>query len=240
MLRKILLAAAVSGMTHLALAAEPTEPDLSKLQTALGGATPDSINPSSVPGLYEVVFGSQVLYLTEDGRFAIQGDVVDLDAGKNLTEARRNQLRLKVIDDLGEDNMVVFAPAKQTKHTITVFTDIDCPYCRRMHQEMKALNQSGIKVRYLLYPRAGIGSESYDKAVTVWCSANRQDALTRAKQGEDIGNKSCPNPVQTHFELGQQLSIRGTPSIILESGEVVPGYMPAPRLVQMLDAGSDS
>lgn len=239
MLRKILLTAAVLGMTHLAVAAEP---DLSKLQAALGGATPDSINPSSMPGLYEVVFGSQVLYLSEDGRFTIQGDIIDLNAGKNLTAAKRDQLRVKAVDDLGEENMVVFAPDKEAKHTITVFTDIDCPYCRRMHQEIKTLNQSGIKVRYLLYPRAGIGSESYDKSVAVWCSADPQDALTRAKQGEDIGSesKSCPNPVQTHFDLGQQVGIRGTPSIILESGEMIPGYVPAPRLVQMLDAGSDS
>lgn len=238
MLRKIFLAAVVLGGVHLAAAAHSAEPDLSQLQAALGGVNPDSVSPASVPGLYEVVIGSQVLYLTEDGQFAIQGDVIDLSAGKNLTEVRRDQLRLQTVDDLGEDNMVVYSPDKAPQHTITVFTDIDCPYCRRMHQEMAELNQSGIKVRYLLYPRAGIGSESYDKAVAVWCSADRQDALTRAKQGKDIGRQSCPNPVQTHYQLGQQLGIRGTPSIILDSGEMVPGYVPAPRLVQMLDGGS--
>lgn len=238
MLRKFLLAAVALGGVHLAVAAHSAEPDLSQLRAALGGATPDKVGPASVPGLYEVIIGSQVLYLTEDGRFAIQGDVIDLSAGKNLTEARRDQLRLQAIDELGEENMIVYSPDKAPKHTITVFTDIDCPYCRQMHQEMAELNQSGIEVRYLLYPRTGIGSESYDKSVAVWCSADRQDALTRAKRGEAIERTSCPNPVQTHYQLGQQLGVRGTPSIILDSGQMVPGYVPAPRLVQMLDAGS--
>ena len=240
MLHKILLAAVVLGGVHLTMAAHSAEPDLSQLRAALGGATPDSVSPASVPGLYEIVIGSQVLYLTEDGRFAIQGDVIDLSAGKNLTEARRDQLRIQAIDELGEENMIVYSPAKTPKHIITVFTDIDCPYCRQMHQEMAELNQSGIEVRYLLFPRTGLGSESYDKSVAVWCADDRQEALTRAKRGEDIGNKSCPNPVQTHYQLGQQLGVRGTPSIILDSGEMVPGYVPAPRLVQMLDAESGS
>jgi len=234
MLRK-LFCIAIALIALPLTAAEPDKPDLSKLQAALGGVTPDSVSPTPVPGLYEVVLGSQILYLSEDGRFAIQGDVIDLAAANNLTEARRGALRLKVIEAVGENNMVIFAPTGQVKHTVTIFTDIDCGYCRQLHREIEAYNQSGIKVRYLLYPRTGIGSDSYDKAVAVWCSADRQDALTRAKQGEEIERNSCPNPVEQHYQLGQMVGVRGTPSIVLESGEMIPGYVPAARLAQLLD-----
>jgi thiol:disulfide interchange protein DsbC len=131
--------------------------------------------------------------------------------------------------------MVVFPPAGPTKHTVTVFTDIDCGYCRKLHQEIADYNQQGIKVRYLMYPRAGVGSESYNKAVWVWCADDRQDAITRAKRGEEIPHKTCANPVKEQFELGQTLGVRGTPSIILENGQMVPGYVPAAQLAQMLD-----
>ena len=217
----------------------PKQPDLAKLQTALQGEKPDSVAPSAIPGLYEVVIGGQVLYLSEDGRFVVQGDILDLGSRANLTDQRRGGLRGKAIAAVGENNMVVFGPQGPVKHTVTVFTDIDCGYCRKMHSQMADYNKEGIKIRYLLYPREGIGSESYDKAVSVWCAADRQDAMTKAKRGENVEKKTCDNPVTAQYELGQKLGVRGTPSLILENGDLLPGYVPPTQLAQLLAEQKD-
>jgi thiol:disulfide interchange protein DsbC len=164
----------------------------------------------------------------------IQGDIVDLTSSDNVTENRRNGLRAKAIDAVGEDKMIIFSPKNETKYTITVFTDIDCGYCRKLHQEIASYNDLGIKIRYMMFPRTGLNTESYDKAVSAWCADDRNEAITRAKRGETIEPRTCDNPVSQHYNLGQQLGVRGTPSIILADGEMVPGYVPADRLLQML------
>lgn len=227
----------IFGIFSLQLAAAESGPDLAKLQTVLGGNQPDSVSETAMPGLYEVIVGAQILYLSEDGNFAITGDVIDLNSRNNLTETRRGELRAAVVDAVGEDNMVIFTPDQPAAHTITVFTDIDCGYCRKLHRELTSYLDQGIKIRYMMFPRAGLGSESYDKAVTVWCSEDRQDAMTRSKLGEQLANKTCTNPVKEHYELGQSLGVQGTPSIILDNGQMVPGYVPAPQLTQMLERG---
>ncbi|CDI02698.1 Protein-disulfide isomerase [Candidatus Competibacter denitrificans Run_A_D11] len=247
-MRKTLLFVAVLYAVG-ALAADPTpqtppadpapaatakRPDTTHLQTVLKGEKPDSITPSAIPGLYEVVLGGQVIYLSEDGQFAVQGEIVNLTSLDNLTENRRGQLRGKAIDALGEQNMVIFSPEGPVKHTVTVFTDIDCGYCRKLHTQMEAYNKEGIKVRYLWFPREGIDSESYKKAVAVWCADDRRAAMTKAKRGENIELKSCDNPVKREYELGQKLGVRGTPSIILESGDMIPGYVSPTQLAEML------
>ena len=209
-------------------------PDLTRLQAVLKDEKPDSVTVTPIPGIYEVVIGGQVLYLSEDGRFAIQGEIVDLGSRDNLTENRRSEIRSKAIADIGEDKMVVFTPEGPVKHTVTVFTDIDCGYCRKMHTQMAGYNKEGIKIRYLWFPREGIGSESYNKAVSVWCADDRRDALTKAKRGESVEHKTCDNPVQAEYELGQKLGVRGTPSLVLESGEMIPGYVSPTQLVQLL------
>ena len=214
-------------------------PDLTALQTALNGVKPDSIAPTALPGVYEVVLGAQVLYLSEDGRFALQGDLLDLSSHANLTENRRGELRSKAIAEVGENNMVVFAPEGSVKHTVTIFTDIDCGYCRKMHSQIADYLKEGIKIRYLWFPREGQSSEGFAKAVAVWCSDNRQEAMTRAKRGEPVESKTCDNPVQAQFELGQKLGVRGTPSLFLESGEMLPGYVPPTQLAQMLAESKD-
>ena len=244
-MHKIPLAAAVLYAAG-ALAADPVppaapapfkQPELTQLQAALKGAKPDSIAPTAIPGLYEVVLGGQVMYLSADGRFVVQGDIVDLNSRVNLTEDRRGELRGKAIEAVGESNMVVFAPEGAVKHTVTIFTDIDCGYCRKMHSQMADYNKEGIKIRYLMFPREGVGSESFNKAVAVWCADNRQEAMTRAKRGEKVESKTCDNPVQAQYELGQKLGVRGTPSMILESGEMLPGYVPPTQLAEMLAGG---
>lgn len=246
-MRKIPLVAAILYAAGV-LAADPVppasptpfkQPDLTQLQSALKGVTPDSVAPTAIPGLYEVVLGGQVMYLSADGRFAVQGDIVDLSSRANLTEDRRGELRGKAIEAVGESNMVVFAPEGAVKHTVTVFTDIDCGYCRKMHSQITDYNKEGIKIRYLWFPREGLGSESFDKAVAVACANNRQEAMTRAKRGEKVESKTCDNPVQAQYELGEKLGVRGTPSLILESGEMLPGYVPPSQLAQLLAETKD-
>ncbi len=239
MYKILLIAAVLYSASTLAADPEPAsvpakQPDLAKLQAALNGEKPDSVAPAVIPGLYEVVLGGQVLYLSEDGRYVVQGDILDLGSRDNLTENRRGEMRGKAIEAVGENNMVIFAPEGPVKHTVTVFTDIDCGYCRKMHSQMTAYNKEGIKIRYLWFPREGIGSESFNKAVAVWCADNRQDAMTKAKRGENVERKICDNPVQAQYDLGQKLGVRGTPSLILESGEMIPGYVPPTQLAQLL------
>lgn len=129
--------------------------------------------------------------------------------------------------------MVIFAPAKYD-HTVTVFTDTECGYCRKLHREIADYGAQGIRVRYVFFPRAGVGSGSYKEAVSVWCSDDRQRAMTEAKSGKKLAAKSCKNPVKKHMEVGELLGISGTPAIVLESGDLVPGYVPAKRLAEML------
>jgi thiol:disulfide interchange protein DsbC len=193
----------------------------------------EDVRPSPVPGLYEVVSGMEVGYVSADGRFYIDGDVFDINSRANLTENRRQGARAALIKDIRDDQSIVFSP-KGYKYTVNVFTDIDCGYCRTLHAEVAELNRLGVRVRYLMYPRGGPGSESWAKAEAVWCSADRNDALTRAKRGEQITARKCDTPVARQYDLGRELGIRGTPGIITERGDYIPGYLPAPKLVERL------
>jgi thiol:disulfide interchange protein DsbC len=204
------------------------------LQKVLPEYKPTSVQPTPVEGLYQVEIGPQVMFVTGDGRYLIDGAIVDLKTREDITEQARDAARLRAIDTIGEDNMIVF-DAPNSAHTITVFTDIDCGYCRKLHQQIHAYEDEGISVRYLFYPRAGLNSPSYEKAVSVWCSDDRQQALTKAKAGAKIASSSCPNPVQKHMELGELMGIRGTPAIVLDSGELIPGYVEPKKLAALLE-----
>ena len=195
----------------------------------------DSIDKTPVPGLFEVVMGAQVIYVSGDGKYMIQGRLIDLAKREDLTEPRRAAARKAAVDNVGEDTMVVFGPDKYD-HTVTIFTDIDCGYCRKLHREIESYGDEGVRVRYVFYPRAGVGSESFKKAVSVWCADDRQQAMTDAKSGIAVEPKDCGNPVKDHMALGETLGVTGTPAILLESGDMVPGYVPAKRLVGILEA----
>lgn len=194
---------------------------------------PDEIRPAPVQGLYEVTSGADVGYVSADGRFYIDGDLFEVKTRANLTEKRRLASRVALLRDVPDDQTVVFAP-KGYKYTLNVFTDIDCTYCRKLHSEIAELNKLGVRVRYLMYPRGGPGSVAWAKAEAVWCSADRRDALTRAKRGETVTAKACSNPVAKQYELGRQMGIRGTPGIITEKGQYIAGYLPAQQLVEHL------
>jgi thiol:disulfide interchange protein DsbC len=190
--------------------------------------------PSAVPGLDEFIAGSKLYYLSADGDYFLEGSLIDVKAGKDLTEARLGETRTAELGKVGLDNMIVFKP-KKTKHVIYVFTDIDCGYCRKLHSEMDQYLGAGIEVRYLFFPRAGLGSDSYYKAVAVWCAKDRQEALTKAKKGEAIEMKQCDNPVQAHMKLGEEFGASGTPMLVTEKGTIIPGYVNATSLSQGLD-----
>jgi len=194
-----------------------------------------SIEKTPIKGLFEVVVGADVIYVSGDGKYMVDGRLIDLANQKDLTEPRRAKIRKQAIDKVGEDRMVIFAPDKY-EHTITVFTDIACGYCRKLHRQIADYGAEGIRVRYLFFPRAGVGSDSFKKSVSVWCADGRRQAMTDAKAGKPVEPKSCENPVQDHLELGKQLGVSGTPAILLESGDMVPGYVPAKRLATMLNA----
>lgn len=195
---------------------------------------PDTVQKTPVAGLYEVSYGTQLFYVSADGRFLLQGDLVDLQSRTNLTEGRRSGARLTALKE-AEDDMIVYAPKGKAKHTITVFTDIDCGYCRKLHSGMKEMNDLGIAVRYLAFPRAGVGSPSYDKAVSVWCAKDQRKSMDTAKANGELTPAKCDNPVANHMALGQALGVNGTPALVLEDGRMLPGYMPPDRLLQVLE-----
>lgn len=206
----------------------------------LPGVELEDIQSSPVAGLYEVAVGANVVYLSTEGRYLIQGDMVDLEGNENLTEERRGALRLKALGQVGTDKMVVFAPEK-VKHAITVFTDIDCAYCRKLHREMAQINGLGIEVRYLFWPRSGPNTDSWTKAEKVWCSADRNAALTSAKAGNPVQGEVCKGtPLLEHYKLGRDVGLRGTPAIVTDKGRLISGYLPAPQLAAELDRDNAS
>ena len=220
------------------LAAQETDSQLSKAEIAelFPGIVVEAVREGPIDGLYEISVGSQVAYVSKDGRFLVQGEIIDMNSNVNLTEHRRGEARLAVMSAIGEDTMIVFSPAEEARHTITVFTDIDCTYCRRLHQEMDQINALGVSVRYMFYPRSGPGTASWVKANEVWCSGNRNSALTDAKNGQTIDSAECgQTPVQTHYDLGQSVGLRGTPAIVTESGYMFSGFAGAENLLARVE-----
>jgi thiol:disulfide interchange protein DsbC len=225
----------------LGLLASPSASVADELETVrqaiaklLPDETPDSIKPAPAAGLYEVILGPHVVYVTADGRYLMQGDLLDIDERVNVTEAVRNEARLAALERLGEGSMIVFSP-ERVAHTVSVFTDVECGYCIKLHREVSELNRRGVKVRYLAFPRAGPDSPAYRKMVSVWCSADARKAITDAKFGLPVAEMSCDNPVLDHYRFGQLVGVSGTPTLMLDDGRIVPGYVPVDRLVYMLE-----
>lgn len=207
------------------------------LAKMIPGEKPDRITESPIPGLYEVAYGLEIFYITKDGRYVLQGDVYDIDGRmRNLTETTRTAGRRDLIAGIDEATMVVFR-APEEKYVVTVFTDVDCTYCRKLHREMADYNREGITIRYLAYPRSGLNTPSYDKAVSVWCAADRNAAMTVAKNGETPEVKKCRNPVADHMAAAAKIGLTGTPTLLLNDGTMLPGYVDPKRLVTYLAQG---
>jgi len=208
-----------------------------ELADAFPGLDIENINDGPIPGLYELRLGAQVAYVTEDGRYLIKGEIIDLESNLNLTESRRAQSRAQLLATLDEDNMIIFEPKDPAKvrYTVTVLTDIDCGYCRKLHRNMAQMNDLGVRVRYLLYPRSGPGTPSWLKATQVWCAADRQSALTAAKNDQAFETGECGTaPVLAQYEIGQTLGMRGTPAILTEQGDYIGGYLSPGQLLEQL------
>jgi thiol:disulfide interchange protein DsbC len=195
----------------------------------------DAIKPSEAKGLYEVQVGSTLLYATDDGKYLLQGRLIDVASRTDLTERKLATTRLAALDKIGKDNMIIFK-AKIPKYTVSIFTDIDCGYCRKLHSEIDQYLAEGITIQYLFFPRAGKGSESYNKAISVWCAKDRNAALTAAKKDQALESKTCANPVDDHMKLADAFEVKGTPMIVTAKGNIYPGYLPAKELVQALEA----
>ncbi len=198
------------------------------------GTKPEDVHATPIPGVFEVMRGTEAAYVSADGRYAIAGDLYDLRSNVDLTENQRRELRLKLLAAIPESQMVIFG-AKNAPHTVTVFTDVDCAYCRKLHSQIADYNRLGIRVRYLFYPRTGPNTESWTKAEQVWCSPNRNEALTRAKLGQTLHVKVCAStPVAREYELGEEFGLEGTPAIVLGNGDLLPGYLSPTELAQEL------
>ena len=214
--------------------------DLSREELAaeFPGVEAENVLEAAVPGMYEVAIGSSVAYVSKDGRYILQGDLYDLDENENLTERRRSTARVAMLSQVDASTMIVFSPGGDAvKHTVTIFTDIDCGYCRQLHREIAKVNALGIEVRYLFYPRTGPDTESWYKAEKVWCAEDRNTALTEAKLGGQVPEDSCEsNPVESHYELGNLVGVRGTPSIFASNGEQLGGYVAPDELLTLLEA----
>jgi len=211
--------------------------DLATVKAALKAAVPqtepDSLSASPIPGMYEAVYGTQVLYISADGRYLLEGDLFDLESRVNLSENRRQAGRAEVVNGIDPKTMIIFA-AKDPKYIVSTFTDIDCGYCRKLHRQIADYNKLGITIRYLAYPRSGVNSESYYKAVSVWCAKDRKAAMTEAKSGKTPPRRDCDNPVRAHMAAARAVGVSGTPTLVLEDGRVIPGYVEPQRLLQIL------
>jgi len=210
--------------------------DTARLIAALNKAIPDlpviDVHSTPIADLYAVELeGGQLLYTTAGGDYFIAGDMYKVgDRVVNLAEERRAQARLSAMEAVPLEDMVVFSPAGQTRTYVSVFTDVDCTYCR-----IADYNALGIEVRYLAYPRAGLGTPTANKIVSAWCADNRNEALTALKAGLTIPAANCDNPIAAQFELGRKVGVNGTPAIVTADGRLLPGYMPAAQLAEALD-----
>ncbi|HPF73839.1 MAG: DsbC family protein [Rhodanobacteraceae bacterium] len=235
---RFLIGALIGVISCAAIAGDATSAKEEKIRAAIQslvpGATIDSIADAVIPGLVEVQVSGQVAYVSEDGKYLFQGSIYDINGKKDLTEASRAEVRQTALKDFGKDKRIIFSPANP-KHTVTVFTDIDCGYCRKLHDQIADYNAQGIAIEYMFFPRAGVGSASFDKAVDVWCAADRRDALTEAKAGGEPVKAECPNPVEAEYALGQRIGVNGTPAIFTADGTQIGGYVPPEQMRARLD-----
>lgn len=229
------------AMLGLALAVSAplqAEKDFGAVEERIRALAPNAgsiaISETPIEGLLMVQVSGDIVYATSDGKYMIQGRVIDLDTREDLTEGAKADVRREVMADMDTSKQIVFAP-DEPAYELTVFTDIDCGYCRKLHEQVPEYNKEGISIRYMAFPRAGIGSRSYEKAVTVWCSDDQQQAMTEAKAGAEMAPIQCENPVAEQYQLGMTLGVSGTPALLTPDGQLIPGYVPPAQLRQRLD-----
>lgn len=231
---RILIAGMVIALTSITSVADEIPIHiLNKLKPILPDITLSDISKSPVEGIYEVVSGFNLYFVSADGDYILDGQIIHIPTRSAVVRSSVNDKRKQYIDSVKRDDTVFYPAQKAKRQTyISVFTDITCPYCRKLHEEITELSRAGIEVRYLAFPRAGVPSTAADQLVSVWCADDKQIAMTDAKFGKSVPERTCDNPVNEHYELGKTLGIGGTPAIILESGELISGYVNARALIE--------
>jgi thiol:disulfide interchange protein DsbC len=205
-----------------------------KINAMFQEISPENVTLSPVDGWYTVHKGAIIAYVSGDGRYLLQGDMIDLDTQVNLSEQARTDSRREVMSRLSDDDAIMFSPA-EVKHRVTVFTDVDCTYCRKLHSQMDEYLAQGIEIRYLLYPRGGPASRSWNTSEEVWCARDRNSALTAAKLDRDFESNKCDaSAITRHYMLGQDIGLTGTPAIVFEDGTLLSGYLPPAALTSRL------
>ena len=192
---------------------------------------PFELKEGPIEGVYEVLLGGQIVYAFEKDGHLLIGELFDTKNQINYAERAEQERVAEILADIPTEDMIVFGPENAERH-ITVFTDIDCPYCRKLQEEVPALTEAGLQVRYLAFPRTGIGSKTYNSMVSVWCAEDQHAAMSRAMEGKYPPTLTCENPVAEQYELGGLAGVRGTPTIILDDGTVIPGYVPADEMLE--------
>lgn len=193
-----------------------------------------AVSETPVAGILQVQIQGDIVYTSSDGRYLFQGRLVDLDTRADLTEQAKAVQRLELMKGIDESKQIAFEP-EDPDYELVVFTDIDCGYCRKLHAQMAEYNEQGIGIRYMSFPRAGIGSNSYNKYVSVWCSDDQRLALTEAKSGNDPDPLQCENPVAEQYQLGIAMGVTGTPALLMNDGQLIPGYVPPDKLKARLE-----
>lgn len=209
----------------------------SVVDTSMSNLKIDHIAPSPIDGLYEITLqNAQSIFVSADARYFIPGDLFEVmsEGVVNRGEENRNAVRAKKIAAVPESDMIIFEPEGERKATLTVFTDVTCPYCRQLHSEVDRLNELGIAVRYLAFPRTGLNTETEELMISTWCADDPKAMLTSAKRGGNVPHAECDNPVAMEYNLGREVGVTGTPALVLEDGTILPGYVPADTLAGYL------
>ena len=206
-----------------------------KIRALVPNATTIAISEIPIEGILQVQINSDIVYVTADGQYLLQGQIMEIDTKENITDQAKSGIRLSLLTDVKLDEQITFSP-EEPKYDLLVFTDIDCGYCRKLHNQMEGYNEHGIAIHYMAFPRAGIGSDSYDKFVSVWCADDKKEALTLAKNGTDPLPQKCLNPIADQYELGREVGVTGTPALVTSDGTLIPGYMPPDQLRARLES----
>jgi thiol:disulfide interchange protein DsbC len=206
-----------------------------KLRSLVPNATTMAVSETPIEGILQVQINSDIVYVTANGQYLLQGQIMDIETRTNITDQAKAGIRRGLLAGLNQDEQISFAP-EHPKFDLLVFTDLDCAYCRKLHSQITDYNAEGIAIHYLAFPRAGIGSVSYDKFVSVWCADDQKEALTLAKKGTDPVPLKCPNPITDQYELGREVGVTGTPALVTTDGTLIPGYMPPVQLRQRLES----
>lgn len=262
-MKKALLIAVLGGMSVVACAQSQAPADAAKTAAAKTAAAPvandpkvapgsadakaiaairqlnsqvviDKVGPAPMPGFREAIVSGQVLYISDDGRYLMQGALLDMQTKRDLAQASMAGVRKDLLAQVPKSERLIFAPANP-KYSVVVFTDVECGYCRKMHSDIAEYNKLGIGFEYLAYPRMGPGSPDFAKMEAVWCAKDPKKALTEAKDDKRVAATRCTSPVMRHYDIGRRAGLTGTPLIVAENGMSPPGYLPPAELLRWLD-----